>query len=422
MTRGTYTFRHHVWDDDANCPVEFAAPVIVNIVGGTGSGSGSGSGSGTGTGGDDGGTDTGGDGGGNGNGSGVKDDGGNPGGKKDSLPTLAISDADVYEGETARFIVRLRPSSAGEVTVSYETVDASARTGSDYRATSGRLRFAPGQTRKTVQVPTKRDATKEPTEAFKVRLRNPAGATIADGVGRGRIIGDAARQAELVNRTILPEAGQALAFNTLRCRIDRVSSNLDPVREMPLGRLLPSLGSTADRWFAEDLDRALPDQVLRDWSFLVPSKDPEGDAGRYAAWGCGDYVNLQGGGEDGGELAWDGEVASVEFGFDVELGPTAVAGVSLSRSRAAFDYLEASGTGDAGGDHELGVTGVHPYFGWSVSSDLDVWGTVGRAWGDFDIVDETAGERMSGPATLYSGAGCSWPAASGRGDDTEAEG
>ena len=461
VTRGTYTFRHHVWDDDANCPVEFVAPVIVNIDGGTDTGGTSTGGTSTGgtstggtdtggtstggmdtggtdtggtdtggtdtggtstggtstggtdtggtdTGGANGGTDTGGtgtggDGGGNGNGNGVKDDGGDRGGK-DSLPTLAISDADVYEGETARFIVRLRPSSAGEVTVSYQTVSASARSGSDYRATSGRLRFAPGQTRRTIKVPTASDATKEPTEAFTVRLRNPAGATIVDGVGRGRIIGDAARQTERVNRTVLPEAGRALAFNTLECRIDRVSSNLDSVRETPPGRLPPSLGPTANRWFAEDRDRPLPDLVLRDWSFLVPSKVPEGGANHYATWGCGDFVSLQGGGEDDGPFAWDGEVGSVEFGFDVGLGSTALAGVSVSRSRAVFDYQDSGANGDAGGEYELGLTGIHPYFGWSASSDFDVWGTVGGARGDFDIADETAGEHMSSAATLYSGA------------------
>ena len=237
----------------------------------------------------------------------------------------------------------------------------------------------------------------------KCGLHDAVGATIEDGEGVGTISDDLAQRVDRVNRTLLPEAGRALAFNSVRCRIDRMFSNLSPVREFPRVHPSTSLGPSAAGWSAADLDGQVPEFALRNWSFLVPSKEGEGGGARSSMWGCGDYVNLDGGGE-GGAVAWDGEVASVEFGADVALGPGALAGVSVSRSRASFDYFSEGGNGDAGGELGLALIGIHPYFGWSVSPDFNVWGTAGRSWGDFDIADAIVGERMSSEATLDLGA------------------
>ena len=315
-----------------------------------------------------------------------------------SLPTLSIGDAaPVPEGRTAKFRVTLRRESGEPVTVAYRTVDGTAVAGSDYTTTSGTLRFEPGETTRVVAVATLIDQLMEGAEQFTVELSDPEGTTLADDTGVGTITDDVERRIGLVNQTVLPEIGRTLAFSAVRCRIDQAFSDAAQGRaEEPVGRLSLSLAPTSDGWAAAGTEPLTLEQALGDSSFLMPSKEEEGGAGRFAAWGCGDYRNLAGGGEDG-VVAWNGEVFSVHLGADVRLGSDVLAGLSVSRSRGSFDYY-------AGGAYELQLTGVHPYLGWSVSSDLDVWGTVGHSWGEIRIVDDLAGDPRTSEAVLDSGA------------------
>ena len=321
-----------------------------------------------------------------------------------SLPTLSIGDAaPVPEGRTAKFRVTLRRESGEPVTVAYRTVDGTAVGGSDYTTTSGTLRFEPGETTRAVAVATLIDQLMEGAEQFTVELSDPVGTTLADDTGVGTITDDVERRIGLVNQTVLPEIGRTLAFSAVRCRIDQAFSDAAQGRaEEPVGRLSLSLAPTSDGWAAAGTEPLTLEQALGDSSFLMPSKEEEGGAGRFAAWGCGDYRNLAGGGEDG-VVAWNGEVFSVHLGADVRLGSDVLAGLSVSRSRGSFDYY-AGGRDAGGGAYELQLTGVHPYLGWSVSSDLDVWGTVGHSWGEIRIVDDLAGDPRTSEAMLDSGA------------------
>ena len=324
----------------------------------------------------------------------------------DELPELVIGDAPpVGEGETAEFVVGLSAPSGMAVTVSYRTADATAVEGSDYASTSGTLRFDPGTTTRTVGVAALTDELVEGDERFTVELSAPVGATVADGTGVGTITDDVERRIELVNRTILPEIGRALAFTAVRCRIDQAFSGAASRAgtEKSAGHLSLSHALTADGWTSPAGEPLTLERTLGDSSFLMPSTREEGGTGRFAAWGCGDYRNLAGGGEDGA-VAWDGEVFSVQLGADVRLGSDLLTGLSVSRSKGSFDY-HASGTdGAAGGGYQLRLTGVHPYLGWSVSPDLDVWGTLGHAWGEIRIADDLAGSPLTGAATLDSAA------------------
>ena len=322
----------------------------------------------------------------------------------DDPPELSIDDAPpVAEGETAEFVVHLSAASGVAVTVSYRSVDGTAVAGTDYAAIEGTLRFEPGETTHTLGVEALTDELVEGAEQFAVELSDPAGATIADGTGVGTITDDPRRRIDLVNRTVLPEIGRALAFTPVRCRIDQAFS--DGVRgraEEPVAHLSLSPGLTSGgRAAAGTAPRPL-EQVLGDSSFLMGSQEGEGGGGRFAAWGCGDYQSLAGGG-DGGAVAWDGEVFSVQIGADVRLSPGVLAGLSVSRARGSFDYYAGAGNREALGAYDLRLTGVHPYVGWSLSPDLDVWGTLGHAWGELRITDELAGDLTS-VATLNSGA------------------
>jgi subtilisin family serine protease len=108
---------------------------------------------------------------------------------------FAINDVTVTEGHRgdalATFTVT-RPNGAGRASVEYETDDdGSADDGADYRAASGTLTFAAGETAKTVTVRVHGDRLAEGgDERFVVRLEKPRGAAIADGEGAATIVDD----------------------------------------------------------------------------------------------------------------------------------------------------------------------------------------------------------------------------------------
>ncbi len=320
----------------------------------------------------------------------------------EGLPALAVADAEpVGEGVAAEFVVTLTPSSEQEVTVSYRTVDDTAAAGFDYAATEGTLRFEPGQTVHAVAVATLIDDVAEDAERFTLEISEPVRATIADGLGTGTIT-DTAERIGTVSRTILPELGRALAFTAVACRFDGslAGSLARGGSQDRTGRLSLSHAITADRRTSPLHEPLTLERALGDSSFLMPSSGEGGGPGRLAAWGCGDYRNLAGGGDGG--VNWNGEVFSVHLGADVRLSSDVVAGLSVSRSRAFFDYAGGGSGAGGGGTYDLRLMGLHPYLGWSVSPDLDVWTTVGHAWGELRIDDELTGRLLTSPATLDS--------------------
>ncbi len=88
------------------------------------------------------------------------------------------------------FEVMLSAASTSEVTVSWVTVTGTATAGQDYKAGSGTLTFAPGETMHEVRVQVLDDALDEADETLTVRLRGVAGATLAQAVGTGTILDD----------------------------------------------------------------------------------------------------------------------------------------------------------------------------------------------------------------------------------------
>ena len=284
-------------------------------------------------------------------------------------------------------------------------MDGTAAAGFDYVATEGTLRFDAGETRTTLAVPTLEDATAEETEGFTVQLRDPSGATVADGTATGTITDDAQRRIEVVNDVVLPEVGRALAFSAVRCRIDQMLSGSVPrgTSTELSAHLALSPEARSGQWAAPGVQSPTLVQAFDDSLFLMQSQEEEDGEGRFAAWWCPDYQNLGGGGRGGG-ITWDGAVSSWHAGADARIGPGLRAGVSFSRSRGSFDYRGGGRNLDAGrGTYALGLVGIHPYLAWSVLPDLDVWGTVGHAWGDLRVVDAAAGNVLTSPATLDSG-------------------
>ena len=326
------------------------------------------------------------------------------------LPRLNIANATVREGGTATFVVRLSAASATPVTVAYQTVDGTAAAGSDYTAVAGTLRFAAGATTQGLSVETLADELVEGDERFRVELSTAVGATIADGVGEGTIV-DERPSLDPVSRVVLPELGRALAFNAVRCRIDEAFSNLAKDATRPFVRLPVRPAAAAPEWGAPGPMPLSVERTLGGASFLVSSK------GGISMWGCTDYRSLAGVRDRA--VTWDGDVFSGQFGAEVKLhangfpgwagtpssasfGPKGVAGFSISRSRASFDY--EAGDGDEGGEYDLALIGLHPYIGWSIAPGVHVWGTVGLSWGKLGVTDDIIGTLREGDARLNSGA------------------
>jgi hypothetical protein len=99
--------------------------------------------------------------------------------------TLSVVDRSLVEGRNTRAVavtVRLTAASTTQ-TVTWATADGTATVAdNDYRAGSGTLTFAPGETSKTVNVTVVGDTRVEGTETFEVRLLAAAGgAVIGDG-------------------------------------------------------------------------------------------------------------------------------------------------------------------------------------------------------------------------------------------------
>ena len=103
--------------------------------------------------------------------------------------TLTVTDARVEEGPEAllEFGVKLSRAASDTVTVDYATSDRTGTAGTDYRATSGTLTFAPGVTKKTIGVPVIDDSHDDDAETLTLTLSNASGAYILDGEATGTI-------------------------------------------------------------------------------------------------------------------------------------------------------------------------------------------------------------------------------------------
>lgn len=122
-----------------------------------------------------------------------------------ALPALTIANASIAEGNAERavlaFTVSLSQAASGPVTVDYATGNGTATAGSDYRAKSGSLTFAAGETSKVIRVAVTADSAVEPNETLTVTLSGASGGSIARATATGTIVNDD-----------LPSAGPSLDY------------------------------------------------------------------------------------------------------------------------------------------------------------------------------------------------------------------
>lgn len=102
-----------------------------------------------------------------------------------STPSISVSAVTVNEAAaSARVQVILSNSSTSAVQVSFATQAETATPAQDYYGVFRRLTFQPGETSKNVDINIIDDSREEPDETVRLRIWNPANATIAQELAR----------------------------------------------------------------------------------------------------------------------------------------------------------------------------------------------------------------------------------------------
>jgi beta-glucanase (GH16 family) len=108
-------------------------------------------------------------------------------------PNIKIKNAKATRTNTAtsiRFYVDLSSSPDKKVSVDYTTKPGSAKSGDDFKPSSGTLTFQPGKKEQTIDVPVLVDSLRQPPQKFYVQLSNPQNAKITKTKATGTIIND----------------------------------------------------------------------------------------------------------------------------------------------------------------------------------------------------------------------------------------
>ena len=380
--------------------------------------------------------------------------------------TVSVADARAEEGadETIDFAVSLSRAASGTVTVDYATADGTATAGADYTRASGELRFAPGETAKTVAVPVLDDAHDEGEETLTLRLTAATGARIADGVATGTI-----ENADHMPQAWLARFGRTVTDQVLDAVEARLAAPRTPGAQATLaGQALPSWdgsgnggakaaadpgtgsGAGASERAPAGRDREAM-TAIRDWMAHAGSdparvgEGPDGrersraltgrdfltgtsfaltggsaEAGGYAAlWGRGAISRFDG---REGDLSLDGEVTTGLIGADWASAPGArrwTAGLAVGHARGTGSYREgggcdanAAGTGAEGdpgasrcaGEIEATLTGLWPYGGLQLTDRLSAWGALGYGAGEMKLMPGGNVSPFTADLTMAMGA------------------
>jgi hypothetical protein len=114
----------------------------------------------------------------------------------DDEPRISISDVTQYEGLKGQktlftFTVTLSAAYDQPVTISYRTVNGTAKSSEDYLSKTGTLTFAAGVTTKTITIEVKGDSKREANETFYLDLfGNSSNALFTKNRGVGTILND----------------------------------------------------------------------------------------------------------------------------------------------------------------------------------------------------------------------------------------
>ena len=329
---------------------------------------------------------------------------------------LSVHDARVSEGPgaTLAFAVTLDRTRDRKVLVKYATADGTAKQGEDYTHVFGTLRFAPGETSKTVSVPVLDDAHDEGTETLVLRLSAAHRAAIEDGEATGSI-----ENSDPMPRAWMVRFGRTVGGQVVDALTERLEggkrSHLTVAGIPLMGTPAPEPEAEADDPFAlpgwagndvpeEEAARTLTaDDLLLRSTFHLRS----GGEGRvFTTWGRAVTGRFA---ADADDVRLDGDVVTGMVGFDVEW-KRSLAGVMLSRSTGEGSRLDpVAGVGEHGpadgdsGSIESDLTGVYPYARADLTDRVSAWGLVGAGTGTITLKRER-GTDMKTDISMRMGA------------------
>ena len=316
-------------------------------------------------------------------------------------PAVSIADARVDEGPGAvlEFAVTLDGASQAPAAVDWETRDANARAGDDYVEGSGTLRFAPGETSKTIRVAVLDDSHDEGREVMLVVLSNPVGATIAKASAGGVI-----DNTDHMPQAWLGRFGRTVAEQVLDAVEDRIrSAPAAGVQVTVAGQRLGGAAPDAQAheeaeakarleglsaWLAGETEgresragsRAVaPRELFTGSSFALTTKADGLGGGLVSLWGRGALTRFDGREDD---LALDGEVIGALLGADWTRERWTT-GLMLSHARGEGGYRGADS-----GEVSSTVTGLYPYGRYALSERVTVWGAAGYGAGTLTLTPE----------------------------------
>ena len=320
--------------------------------------------------------------------------------KVTAVPELSVADTLMIEHNRAalNYPVTMNQPATEVVTVDYATSDGTATAGRDYRATSGTLTFAPGETSKIASVRLMDDSIDDANETVILTLSNASGgnAIITDATGVGIIENDDPMpQNWLVRfgRTVASQAVDAIGGRMGDGRSSHVTvggqslslsgEKMTPEAREEMEQALEAFAGTNGESVARSMSG---EEALRSTSFQLSAGGENGEVG-FTGWG---EVSTNGFQSDVDGTQFDGNVSSAFLGADVGTDRW-LAGLALSLSRGKGDYVLMDG--DDRGDVESSLTTVYPYAQIGLTDRVDVWGLAGWGQGELTLTQHANEER-----------------------------
>ena len=317
-------------------------------------------------------------------------------------PGLSVADAQVNEasGAPLRFRVTLDAPAQSTVSVRYRTSDGTAQAGADYVAAHGAVRFARGESAKTVEVAVLPDNHDEGSETMTLTLSEPHGASVADATATGTISNtDAIPKAWIARfgRTVAEQAIDAVEARFAAPRVPGFAGTLagqpmsgldyatpDDVQASDTRRSFETLAGWLGGTAGEDEVQGIGTRTLSSLELLSTSSfsltEGTAESGFAAFWGRGAVTRFDG---RDGEMTVDGEVASAMLGADFSRDAL-LGGLMLSHSRGEGGYRSPDGNGEV----ESTLTALFPYARYALSERVSVWGMGGYGEGTLTVTPE----------------------------------
>ena len=306
---------------------------------------------------------------------------------------VSVADARAREGEdeTIDFAVSLSRAASGRVSVTYATADGTATAGSDYTRASGKLRFAPGETEKTISVPVLDDAHDEGEETLTLRLSAASGAVIADGVATGTI-----ENTDHMPRAWMVRFGRTVGSHVVDALGERLEGGapshvtVGGIRLTGAPGVVPEadtddpfgLPEWATKIHREEAARTLTrDDLLLRSAFHLSSGGGEAAEPAFTTWG---RVSMSGFEAEVDDVTMDGDVTTGLIGFDAEW-ERVLAGVMVSQTSGDGSYRLDPAKGDDAGTVESSLTGVYPYVRVDLNAKVSAWALAGVGSGELTL-------------------------------------